>query len=365
MTKGVLDAMGKFDDPKRSVTYKERSGTGKMTKSGKQYDPRLLNHSTVEVPTALAREFFSTFRLKKTTDLDVDSISFRLFNEECQMSIREWSLRMGLFSRIKDDDGIWNERMDGAPKYTPGFKVQSALELVTYPNMGTFKTNYSKAFNIEDHILRFAQTFISCNLMGIANSALTTVDLYFTWCMAKVVKVHLGYWLAQACHQMTGNHGRHMYTCHLLGAYLQRNFIMKIAKSAPEVHMCEPPETFSVEYFFNKGLLYMHGKEVFFYEVWTLVKSEQDGVEVVDSVDYEEMKKEMGEMRRELGGVREKINALRGSITDLVGKSSVQSDRMADAVKIMMRLADWLDTKFSQTQKKLPPGPIGVITQPG
>ncbi|XP_042019196.1 uncharacterized protein LOC121767059 [Salvia splendens] len=110
ITKKLLKEMGEFDNPRRAQTYKERSAPGKLAKSGKQYDPKalreiesdkeflkyisaigfewLMNHSTAEVPTTLAREFFSTFRLKSTTDLDADSITFRLFNEEYEMSIR-------------------------------------------------------------------------------------------------------------------------------------------------------------------------------------------------------------------------------------------------------------------------------------
>lgn len=35
-----------------------------------------------------------------------DSITFRIFNEEYEISIREWSLRMGLFTHAEDDEGI-------------------------------------------------------------------------------------------------------------------------------------------------------------------------------------------------------------------------------------------------------------------
>ncbi|XP_042003822.1 uncharacterized protein LOC121752797 [Salvia splendens] len=80
ITKGLLDAMRKFEDPKRAATYKERSGPGKLATSGKRYDPAelkeidsdeefrqyidaigfdwLLKHISAEVPKALAREFF-------------------------------------------------------------------------------------------------------------------------------------------------------------------------------------------------------------------------------------------------------------------------------------------------------------------
>ena len=115
--------MRRFDDQKRAATYKERCSPGKMAKSGKQYSSKelkmiacdeefraciyaigfewLLKHIQTKVPVDLAREFFSTFRLKNTSDLDADSITFRLFNEEHEMSIREWSLRMGLLPRLR------------------------------------------------------------------------------------------------------------------------------------------------------------------------------------------------------------------------------------------------------------------------
>ncbi|XP_042013089.1 uncharacterized protein LOC121761514 [Salvia splendens] len=77
------------------------------------------------------------------------------------------------------------------------------------------------------------------------------------------------------------------------------------------------------------------------------------------------MKKEMGMMRKELGGVREEMQALRGSITDLVGRSTVQCDRKAEAVKLIMMMTDWMQKKFPQPQKKLPSGPSSVSQQPG
>ena len=66
---------------------------------------------------------------------------------------------------------------------------------------------------------------------------------------------------------MAANPSRHIYTCHLLGAYIKRNYIMKFSKAEPDVTMCEPPEVFSRDYFFNKGLMYMEGEEVCFYDV--------------------------------------------------------------------------------------------------
>ena len=113
----------------------------------------LLHHSEQEVPLVAAMEFFSTFRFKATTDPDTDSISFRLFNIEHTMSIREWSLRIGLFTNAEDDEGIWNDRMFGPPRNTPGFTPQTAWEAITHSRSGNFKTSVSKGIHITDHLL--------------------------------------------------------------------------------------------------------------------------------------------------------------------------------------------------------------------
>ena len=159
-----------------------------------------------------------------------------------------------------------------------------------------------------------------------------------------------------------------MYTCHLLGAYLQRNINMKIAKIAPLVVMCEPPETFSVEYFFNKGLLQAHGKETFFYEVGDKVKTETEAVEAVPSEEVEELRKdvqelrkemqvmrkemvrELGGMRKELSGNKEEVKTLRGNIADLAVKSSKQNERMTKAVELIMKMFKWLEKTLPLTQ---------------
>ena len=53
------------------------------------------------------------------------------------------------------------------------------------------------------------------------------------------------------------------------------------------------PELFSLEYFFNKGLLYMEGQEVCFYNVGAVVeKVKREPEEDVVSADVEELRKE-------------------------------------------------------------------------
>ena len=119
------------------------------------------------------------------------------------------------------------------------------------------------------------------------------------------------------------------------------------------------PELFSLEYFFNKGLLYMEGQEVYFFNKGLLY------IEAVVSADVEELRKEMAVMREELGGARMELQAIKGSIDILAERSSAQNERMFDAVKLMKRMAEWLEGNFSQTQQRLPPGPGNAARQPG
>ena len=82
---------------------------------------------------------------------------------------------------------------------------------------------------------------------------------------------------------------------------------MKFGKAEPDVTMCDPPEVFNMDYFFNKGLLYIEGEEVCFYDLGAnvdKVKREPDLVEGVMTADVAELRKEMVVMREELGGVK-------------------------------------------------------------
>ena len=116
-----------------------------------------------------------------------------------------------------------------------------------------------------------------------------------------------------------------------------------------------------MEYFFNKNLLYMDGEETCFYEIGRpngVVKRELEGVEAPAAVDNEELRKEVMEVLME-------IQALKGSIDVMAERSSAQNDRMSNAVRLMKKMAKWLEKKFSLTQKKISPGPSNLTTQPG
>ncbi|XP_042029790.1 nucleolin-like [Salvia splendens] len=154
VTKKLLGEMAYFSDHKKARTYAERGTKGKQAKSGKSYHPGslqeieseeeflsyisaigfewLLSHSTAEVPMALAKEFFTSFKFKSTTNIETDSISFCLFNVDTTMSIREWSLRLGLLTMEEDIRGEWDDRHIGPPRKTPGFDTQQACELITH-----------------------------------------------------------------------------------------------------------------------------------------------------------------------------------------------------------------------------------------
>lgn len=117
----LLEAMVYFKDPKKRHNCAGRGQKGKKVKSGKRDHLSslrglsveeqflayikgasgfewILEHSLVEVHVDLAREFFTSFHFTHTTDLDAPSICFRLFNQEILMTLREWSLCLGLLT---------------------------------------------------------------------------------------------------------------------------------------------------------------------------------------------------------------------------------------------------------------------------
>ena len=160
-----------------------------------------------------------------------------------------------------------------------------------------------------------------------------------------------------------------MYTCHLIGAYLPRNIEMRIAKAAPLVVMCDPPEVFSVDYFFNKGLLQTQGTKTLFYSLGDKVKAEpEEAEEAMPSEEFEELRKEvqdvkkemqlmrremikeLGGIRKELMGNREEVKTLRGNIADLAVKCAKQNERMTEAVELSLKMLKWLQQTLPLTQ---------------
>ena len=169
-----------------------------------------------------------------------------------EMSIREWSLRMGLLTPEEEEEGTWNEREIGAPKNTEGFDAVEAWRMIAHKKVAKFKTSSSKGIHITDPVLRSAQVYIRYNLLGQVGATLTTPELYCMWCMLDNVKVHLGYWIAYACQRVRTHSDRHFYTCSLLGVFLQRNVSMKIVDSVTNLPMCSALGYFDLGFFSTK-----------------------------------------------------------------------------------------------------------------
>ena len=139
------------------------------------------------------------------------------------------------------------------------------------------------------------------------------------------------------------------------------------------VVMCEPPEVFSVEYFFNKGLLQAHGKQTFFYTVGEKVKAETEKVaEAMPSEEVEELRKDVQDVRKEMQVMRKErierepreVKTLRGNIADLAVKSAKQNERMTEAVELVMKMLKWLEKTLPLTQSKVTPGSSSDVKQP-
>ena len=63
--------------------------------------------------------------------------------------------------------------------------------------------------------------------------------------------------------------------------------------------MCEPPEVFSVDYIFNKGLLQTHGTKTLFYSLGDKVKAEpEEAEEAMPSEEIEELRKEVQDVKK-------------------------------------------------------------------
>ena len=159
---------------------------------------------------------------------------------------------------------------------------------------------------------------------------------------------------------------------------LQRNIEVKIAELAPEVVMCDRPEVFSVDYFFNKGLLQTQGNKTYFYSLGDKAKAEpEEAEEAMPSEEVEELRKEvqdmkkemqlmkkemmkeLGGIRKELNGSREEVKVLSSNVADLATKCAKQSERVAEAVEISTRMLKWLHQTLPLTQSKSTPGSSG------
>ncbi|KAG6395528.1 hypothetical protein SASPL_146173 [Salvia splendens] len=79
----------------------------------------ILVFSSPKMLIELAQEFFTSFHFTLATDVGEESIQFRLFTREMRMSIREWSVRLGLYTA--DQEAEWFARDIDTPKEIPEF----------------------------------------------------------------------------------------------------------------------------------------------------------------------------------------------------------------------------------------------------
>lgn len=221
LTEELLGRILTFDDPKLTGECKARVERDKKVRSGRRLKEEtlkelgtetefleyitgigfdwLLDPCAATIPIELAQEFFMSFHFTYAVDVGAESIRFRLFTRELRMSIREWSVRLGLYT--VDQEVEWFERDIGHPKDIKEYDEHAAWAEMVPRGTKAYKPTESMADCIENPVLRLAQVFLGVNLLCQANTftLLTKAELYFMWCMMKKRKVHLGYWLARTC----------------------------------------------------------------------------------------------------------------------------------------------------------------------
>lgn len=84
-----------------------------------------------------------------------------------------------------DEGGDWSKRESGLPRETKGFNEKEAWELLGVKGATPFKMSESTTNEIADPVLRLAHIFLANNLMGHVNTTITSVELYFMWCMLR------------------------------------------------------------------------------------------------------------------------------------------------------------------------------------
>ncbi|XP_042013804.1 uncharacterized protein LOC121762102 [Salvia splendens] len=120
LTDDLVEEMKLFDSKKLQKVFDGKDEGSKQVKSGKVlHIPSLdelrareqflsylhalgfewlLENGNPNISVRLAKEFFTTFRFRVTTDLDEVSISFQLFGGEISMNLIEWTVRLGMCS---------------------------------------------------------------------------------------------------------------------------------------------------------------------------------------------------------------------------------------------------------------------------
>ena len=280
-----------FDDPKLADNYDKRDKTLKFYKSGRTVDFETLDELQVHdefveymemggftwllfleshnLPSALVDEFFTTYRFEVTTDLFTPSVHFRLFNIHYNMSLHEWSVRLGLYS-MKE---IINGEATGLECGLPGKDIEVDLNEAWVKITGRKGIyHYARAFgqDILDPVLRLCQAFLVTNLIGMstAYSRIPAATLYFIWCIVRGVRVHLGFWVAYQINAVSRRPSRHFTLCHFLEKFIRDNFDFGDSPSPMAANPQVPlPKKFNMEFLRDAGLIHILGDGPRFYTV--------------------------------------------------------------------------------------------------
>ncbi|XP_041997721.1 uncharacterized protein LOC121747688 isoform X1 [Salvia splendens] len=227
----------------------------------------LLENGNPNISVRLAKEFFTTFRFRVTTDLDEVSISFRLFEWEISMNLIELTVRLGMCSLEEAIGSEWRNRERGIPRRHVGFEPQEAWEELTHPASGEFASTLSCSIHSNNPIQRLVQFHLDFNLLGQSNSAVRTsmTELYLLWYAKRGRKLHLGFWTAYQCHLIATHPARNLTLCHILGVFVRNNIIITEAEGLSPQIMVDPPGLFDTPFFVRTNAVYMRQGVPHFY----------------------------------------------------------------------------------------------------
>lgn len=308
-----------FDNPKTMKECRGRIGKGKQQMSGKKLDQEALEEletlgefmelitgigfdwllipSSPKMQIELAQEFFTSFHFTYATDVEAESIRFRLFTREMRMSIKEWSVRLGLYTA--DQEADWFERDIGTPREIPEFN-----EMVP-KGTKAYQSTESTSDCFVNPVLHLAQVFVGANLLCQANTeaSITEAELYFMWCMMRKRKVHLGYWLARTCQWISSIAAQNLNGCHILEAIFKNCIEMLMVERIPKMSYCPKPKLFGRNFLTRVGVLVQKGGALQFYELT------KPGSQLVGAVKKKSKKKQLelvvAETKRELSAPTE------------------------------------------------------------
>ncbi|CAI9768030.1 unnamed protein product [Fraxinus pennsylvanica] len=144
----------------------------------------------------LVREFYTTFEFKKPAEFTLSSpkvVQFRLIGKEFKFSITEFNAAFGF---INEEYAVTDEYLNSPCDYSENFEPVSLYKAPSTYNY--YDSSKSKDSYLRDPALKYIHRFLAFTFSGRKDSAavLAKSEFYFLWCMQKMIKVNLGYWLA-------------------------------------------------------------------------------------------------------------------------------------------------------------------------